>query len=106
MPISVMMAMPSQYALKLPATKPDRIVSDAPPSLPDATTSRTCADSTDVKTLTSSGMIAPARVPHVMTVESFHQRVGSFPSVGMRYADAAYVRPIETKDVSQTRRVS
>jgi hypothetical protein len=50
---------------------------DAPPSRAAATTSRTCVDSVEVKTLTSSGMIAPARVPHVMIVESFHQRVPS-----------------------------
>ena len=31
------------------------------------------ADSVEVKTLTSSGMIAPASVPQVMMVESFHQ---------------------------------
>ena len=46
--------------------------SDAPPSRAEVTTSRTWADSVEVKTLTSSGMIAPASVPHVMTVESFH----------------------------------
>ena len=45
------------------------------------TTSRTCADSVDVKTLTSSGMIAPASVPHVMIVESFHQSVVPSPEV-------------------------
>ena len=66
-------AMPSQYALKLPATRPDSTLSEAPPSRDDVTTSRTWLDSVEVKTLTSSGMIAPARVPQVMTVESFHQ---------------------------------
>jgi hypothetical protein len=39
-------------------------------------------DSVEVKTLTSSGMIAPASVPQVMMVESFHHSVPS-PSVGM-----------------------
>jgi K(+)-stimulated pyrophosphate-energized sodium pump len=34
-------------------------------------------DSVDVNTLTSSGIMAPASVPHVMTVESFHQSVPS-----------------------------
>ena len=37
------------------------------------------ADSVEVKTLTSSGMIAPASVPQVMIVESFHQSVPSPP---------------------------
>jgi hypothetical protein len=36
-----------------------------------------------VKIFTSSGMIAPARVPHVMTVDSFHHRDGSPPISGM-----------------------
>src|SRR5436309_1300038 len=71
--IRITIVMPSQYALKLPATKPERMSSDAPPSRADVTTSRTWLDSVEVNTLTSSGMIAPARVPHVMTVDSFHQ---------------------------------
>ena len=56
--------------------------SDAPPSREDDTTSRTCADSVDVKIFTSSGMIAPASVPQVMTVDSFHHIVPS-PSSGI-----------------------
>ena len=47
--------------------------SEAPPSREAVTTSRTWRDSVEVKTLTSSGMIAPASVPQVMMVESFHQ---------------------------------
>src|SRR6266542_2215555 len=74
-PISTTMTMPSQYALKFPATSPDRMPSEAPPSRADVTTSRTGADSVEVKILTSSGMIAPASVPQVMTVESFHQKL-------------------------------
>src|SRR6185437_1256063 len=70
--IRTSIVIPSQNALKLPATKPERILSDAPPSRDDVTTSRTCRESTDVKTLTNSGIIAPARVPQVITVESFH----------------------------------
>ena len=76
------MLRPSQYALKLPATNPDRMFSDAPPSCDEVTTSFTWPDSVDVKTLTSSGMIAPASVPQVMTVDSFHQSVPS-PSSGI-----------------------
>ena len=56
--------------------------SDAPPSRADVTTSFTCADVVEVNTFTSSGMMAPASVPHVMTVESFHQSVPS-PSSGI-----------------------
>ena len=36
----------------------------------------TWRDSVDVKTLMSSGMIAPASVPQVMMIESFHQSAG------------------------------
>ena len=35
------MLRPSQYALKLPATKPDRMFSDAPPSREEMTISLT-----------------------------------------------------------------
>ena len=59
--------------------------SDAPPSRDEATTSRTWADSVDVKIFTSSGMIAPASVPQVMTVESFHHSVPSPRSGISRY---------------------
>src|SRR5438093_5409043 len=85
-PISDTMLRPSQYALKFPATKPARMFSDAPPSLDAVTTSFTWADSTDVNTFTSSGITAPASVPHVITVESFHQSVPS-PSSGMSAYD-------------------
>ncbi len=57
--------------------------SEAPPSSELLTTSRTCPELTDVKTLTSSGMIAPASVPQVMMIESFHHRLASPPIVGM-----------------------
>ena len=57
-------------------------LSDGPPSRDACTTSRTCRDSVDVNTFTNSGMIAPARVPQVMIVESFHQSELSPPSVG------------------------
>src|SRR3954469_12371964 len=99
--------MPIQYALKLPAVRPDRMFSDGPPSREAVTTSRTCFDSVDVKTLTTSGMIAPASVPQVMMVDSFHQSVSSRrPSRGMRRYDTMYVITTDTIDVSQTSWVS
>ena len=67
-------------AEKLPATKPDRMSSDAPPSSAEVTTSFTCPDVTEVNTFTSSGMTAPARVPQEMMVASFHHWVVSPPS--------------------------
>ncbi len=50
------------------------MLSDAPPSFEAVTTSRTWPEFTEVNTLTSSGMIAPASVPHEMMPESFHHR--------------------------------
>ena len=67
--------------------QPDRMFSDAPPSRDDVTTSRTCADSVEVKIFTSSGMIAPASVPQVMMVDSFHQSVASPPMFGISRYD-------------------
>ena len=69
------------------------------------TTSRTCAELVDVKTLTTSGMIAPASVPHVMMVESFHHSVPS-PRSGMSRYDTTKVMTTETIEVSHTRDVS
>src|SRR5215467_180753 len=79
---------------------------DAPPSSDEVTTSFTCADSTEVNTLTSSGMIAPARVPQEMMVESFHQSEGSPPRSGMMSLETMKVRMIETNEVIQTSEVS
>ena len=56
--------------------------SDAPPSFDELSTSRTCPDVVEVNTLTTSGMTAPARVPQVMMVDSFHHRVVSPPISG------------------------
>src|SRR5215204_309632 len=70
MAMSAMIVMPSQNALKFPATRPDRMLSDGPPSRDDVTTSRVCALSVDVNTFTNSGMIAPASVPHVNTTDT------------------------------------
>src|SRR6185295_18132636 len=100
------MARPIQYAEKLPAMRPARMFSEAPPSREAVTTSRTWRDSVEVKTLTSSGMTAPASVPQVMIVESFHQSVASPPRVGMSTYDVAYVAAMEMNEVSQTSVVS
>ena len=61
--------------------------SDAPPSRDEVTTSRTWPDSVEVKILTSSGMIAPASVPQVMIVESFHHSDGSPSGSGISRYD-------------------
>ena len=59
------------------------MLSDAPPSREAVTTSLTWADSVEVKTLTSSGIIAPASVPQEMIVDSFHHSVPSPLRFGM-----------------------
>src|SRR3712207_3188158 len=97
-----MMAIPSQKPLKFPATRPERMLSDAPPSRDEVTTSWVCRDSVEVKTFTSSGMIAPARVPQEMTADSFHQSESSPPRSGMRRYEDRKVRATETIDVSHT----
>src|SRR5258706_13597515 len=78
---------------------------EAPPSRAEVTTSRTWADSVEVKILTSSGMMAPASVPQVMTVESFHHRLPS-PRFPIRSQDAIYVITTETIDVIHTSELS
>src|SRR3954468_9342094 len=100
------MLMPSQYAEKFPATNPDRMFSDAPPSRDEITTSFTCADSVEVNAFTSSGMTAPASVPHEMMLASFHHSVASLASCGMISYEARYVSTIEMTDVSHTSDVS
>src|SRR5512143_1658699 len=100
-----MIVMPSQNALKLPATRPDRMLSDAPPSRDEVTTSRTCRDSVDVKTFTNSGMIAPAKVPQVITLDSCHHSVPSPRSGNIRY-ETMYVSTTDMIEVNHTRNVS
>ena len=97
---------PSQNALKLPAVRPERMLSEAPPSRDEMTTSFTWALSVDVKTLTSSGMTAPASVPQVMMTDSFHHCESSPASSGMMKYDAAKVNAIDTIDVIHTSCVS
>src|SRR5690242_2328433 len=67
--------MPFQKALKLPATMPERIVSEVPPSRVAVTISCTCLEWELVKTLVNSGISTAARVPQLMIVASCHQRL-------------------------------
>src|SRR5580704_7005008 len=104
--INASIAIPSQKALKLPATNPDKIFSDGPPSSEEVTTSRTCRECTEVKAFTNSGMIAPASVPQVITEESFHHSVVSPPRLGIIWLDTKYVAAMEMAEVSHTNEVS
>src|SRR5207302_10958383 len=74
--ISDMMSMPFQKALKLPATSPERMVRDAPPSREAVTISCTCLECELVKILVNSGMRTTARVPQLIIVASCHQSWG------------------------------
>src|ERR1035438_10378485 len=78
---------------------------EAPPSFAEVTTSCTWAELVEVKTLTSSGMTAPARVPQEMMEASFHQSVPS-PRSGIIALDTMKVRTMERMDVIQTSEVS
>src|SRR5712691_1272552 len=86
--------------------KPERMLSDAPPSRDAMTISCTCRDSVDVNTFTSSGMIAPASVPQVMIADSFHHIVVSPPRFGMMSLETANVTMTEMIDVNHTSVVS
>src|SRR5688572_9383469 len=66
------MSMPFQKALKLPATKPERIVSDAPPSRDAVTISCTCFECELVKTFVNSGISTAASVPRLIIVANCH----------------------------------
>ncbi len=100
------MTSPSQKAEKLPAVRPASTLSEAPPSLEAVTTSRTWRLLVEVKTLTPSGMMAPARVPQVMMAESFHHSEVSPFRLGMRSLETRKVSTTETTEVSHTSEVS
>ena len=87
--------------------RPERTFSEAPPSREAVTTSRTWPDSVEVKTLTSSGMIAPASVPQVMMRRQLPpQAVVASPRLGISRYETTKVIATETIDVSQTSSVS
>src|SRR5689334_12296844 len=75
--ISVMITTPIQKADMLPATKPDRMFSEAPPCLEQLVTSRTCMELVLVKILVNSGINAPATVPQLMMQDNTHHRLES-----------------------------
>src|SRR6266446_6162031 len=74
--MSTMITKPIQNADILPATKPDRMLRDAPPCLEQLVTSRTWRELVLTNTFVNSGISAPATVPQLMMAESTHQRAG------------------------------
>ncbi len=74
--IRSMMTSPIQKAEKLPATKPDRMLSEAPPCLEQLVTSRTWRELVLTKILVNSGISAPATVPQLMMTDNTHHKAG------------------------------
>src|SRR5688572_15325188 len=70
------MSIPFQNALKLPATMPERMVSDAPPSRDAVTISWTCLECELVKIFVNSGISTAASVPQLMIEANCHQSCG------------------------------
>src|SRR5215471_6816672 len=78
---------------------------EGPPSSDEVTISLTWRESMEVKTLTSSGMMAPASVPQEMMLASFHHNVESPAKLGIISQETTKVRIMETKEVTQTNEV-
>src|SRR5271155_1294707 len=106
-----MMHRPIQKAEKLPATKPDRMFSDAPPCLEQLVTSLTWRELVLTKTLVNSGITAPATVPQLMMIDSTHHKSGcANPAPSLKSPNstllATKVTAMETAEVIQTRWVN
>src|ERR1700758_4638199 len=102
------MPKPTQNPEKLPATKPERMFSDAPPCLEELVTSRTCREVVLTKTFVNSGITAPATVPQLMMTESTHHRLGcGVPAASWKSPSNSLLAPnviaMDTAEVSQTR---
>src|SRR5215469_14916928 len=76
--------------------------SEAPPSRELVTISRTWRELVDVNTFTNSGISAPASVPQLITVASFHHNVSSPLRLGIIIELMTYVRAMERIEVSHT----
>src|SRR5262245_21736717 len=109
MAMRVAMSMPFQKALKLPATMPERMVKEAPPSREAVTISCTCLECELVKIFVNSGMSTAAKVPQLMMVASCHQRSdGSTLPVGSLMSSQLMKQEVEMhrKAAIEMRRVS
>src|SRR6059058_1029063 len=106
----VAMSPPIQKALKLPATMPERIVSEAPPSRDAVTISCTCLECELVKILVNSGISTAARVPQLMIVASCHHKWGQGVPSTFRLPSSSQLIKYEVEmhriDAIQIRRVS
>src|SRR5690349_11461165 len=93
-----------QNTEKLPATRPDRMLSDAPPSRDAATTSFTWRECELVKTFVNSGITAAAIVPQEMMIDSVSHRLP--PSPASIHFETTNVTAIERIEQIHTRLVS
>src|ERR1044072_7114903 len=102
--------MPFQNALKLPATSPERIVSDAPPSREAVTISCTCFECELVNTLVNSGMSTAASVPKLIIEANSHHKLGMATLLTVRSFMSSQLMPYEVVmhriEAIQIRRVS
>src|SRR5580704_14994130 len=106
-----MMHSPIQNAEKLPATKPERMFSDAPPCLEQFVTSRTCRELVLTNTLVNSGITAPATVPQLMMTDNTHHKsVCAVPAASLKSPNSSLlamnVTAMDTAEVIQTRWVN
>src|SRR5208283_1693936 len=106
-----MMTSPIQKAEKLPSTKPDRMLSDAPPCLEQLVTSLTWRELVLTKILVNSGISAPATVPQLMMMDSTHHKFGcAAPALSLKSPSSSLlamnVTTMETAEVIQTRLVN
>src|SRR5215471_11241292 len=106
--MSTMIARPIQKADMLPATKPERIFSEAPPCFEQLVTSRTWREFVLTNTFVNSGIIAPATVPQLIIADSTHHKFGWGVPVESwksprRSLLATKVTPMDTADVIQTK---
>src|ERR1035438_10274551 len=108
--ISSMMTNPIQKADMLPATKPERMFSEAPPCFEQFVTSLTCRELVLTKILVNSGIKAPATVPQLIMTESTHHKAGCGPEAVWKSPNktllAANVSRMDTPEVTHTRWVS
>src|SRR5215831_8928873 len=83
---------------------PERMFSDAPPSLLADTTSATCRECELVNTFVNSGMTAAASVPQEMMIDSVAHRLP--PSGARSQRETANVTTMDRTEHTQTRLVS
>src|SRR5512137_685406 len=103
-----MMTSPIQKADMLPATKPERMLSEAPPCLEQFVTSRTWRDVVLTNIFVNSGISAPATVPQLMMADRTHHNAGwATPAPSLKSPSsnllATKVTTMDTAEVSQTR---